>query len=157
MDTNTPTSPQTHLHAHTHTHLLPCIFIFPAKQTRGKVRAVKQQRLFPTFCLVSELSNVSIVQCTVFGRWSSQRSWRTDLLGVVKWRVLVFDLLGTTVWQGQLYLRRRTEGLDQTQCCHCISDSPLAYRLHMPLATNRSLHYNSALVCVLMKDISLRT
>jgi len=49
------------------------------------------------------------------------------LLGVVKWRGVGVYLLGTSVWQGELYLRRRREWLDQT--CRCISDSLLAYRL----------------------------
>ena len=32
--------------------------------------------------------------------------WLTGLLGVVKWRGVGIFLLGTSVWQGQLYLRR---------------------------------------------------
>ena len=45
----------------------------------------------------------------------------------------------TSVWKGQLYLRRR-RGLDQTW--RCISDSLLAYRSKIPLAKNRALHCN---------------
>ena len=61
----------------------------------------------------------------VCGRWRSERSWRTGLLGVAKWRGVGVYLVGTSVWQGQLYLRRR-EGLDQSWRCCCSSDSLLA-------------------------------
>jgi hypothetical protein len=45
----------------------------------------------------------------------------------------------TSVWKGQLYLRRR-RGLDQTW--RSISDSLLAYRSKIPPAKNRALHCN---------------
>jgi hypothetical protein len=47
---------------------------------------------------------------------------------------------GSSVWQGQLYLRRR-RGIDQTWSCRCISDSLLACRLKIPPAKNHALHY----------------
>ena len=63
------------------------------------------------------------------------RSWLTGLLGVVKWRGVGVYLVGSSVWQGRPSLRRRREGLDQTGCCRCISDSLLAYRSKLPPAT----------------------
>ena len=57
---------------------------------------------------------MGIVQCMVFGQWTRQRTWRPGLLGVVTWRGVGVYLLGTSMRQGQLYLRRRREGLDQT-------------------------------------------
>jgi hypothetical protein len=54
-------------------------------------------------------------------------------VGVVKWRGVGVYLLGTSVWQGQVFLRKRREELDQT-CCRCISDWLLAYRLKTPTA-----------------------
>jgi hypothetical protein len=77
----------------------------------------------------------STVQCKDFGRWSL-RSWRTGLLGVVKWRGVGVYLVGSSVWQGQPSLPRRREGLDQTRRCHCISHSLLVYRLKIPPAKN---------------------
>jgi hypothetical protein len=47
------------------------------------------------------------MQCTVFGHWRSLALWRTRLLGEMTWRRVGVYLLGTSVWQGQLYLRRR--------------------------------------------------
>ena len=44
----------------------------------------------------------------------------------------VFYLLGTSVRQGLLCLKRRREGLDQTRCC--ISDSLVTHRLQNPPA-----------------------
>ena len=87
------------------------------------------------FC-ISDNNNckcAAIVQWKVFG-WCSKRSRRTGLLGVVKWRGMDVHWLGTWVWQGQLFLRGRREGLDQTRCCLCISDSLLAYRMNNPSA-----------------------
>jgi hypothetical protein len=45
------------------------------------------------------------VRCFVFGRGWTWRSWRTGLLGVVKWWGVDPHLLGTSEWRGQLYLR----------------------------------------------------
>ena len=53
------------------------------------------------------------MQCMDFGRWSSSPSWRTGLLGEAKRRGVGVHLLGISVWQGQLYLQRRREGLEQ--------------------------------------------
>ena len=50
---------------------------------------------------------------------------------VVKWRGVGVHLLGTSVWQGQLYLPRRRE-YTRTRRCRCTSDSLLAYRLKIP-------------------------
>jgi hypothetical protein len=54
-----------------------------------------------------------VVQCMIFGRWRREWSWRTTLLGVGKWRRVGVYLLKTSVWQGQVYLRRR-RGPNQT-------------------------------------------
>ena len=52
-------------------------------------------------------------------------------------------LLGTSVWQGQLYFWRWREGPHQTWCCYCFSDLFLAYHLKIPPAKNQALHYNN--------------
>jgi len=46
-----------------------------------------------------------------------------ELTGCGKGRGVGVYFLGTSVWQGELYFRRRREWLDQT--CRCISDSLL--------------------------------
>ena len=51
---------------------------------------------------------------------------------VVKWRGVGVHLLGTTVWQGQLYLLRRREYTRPNMTLYCTSDSLLAYRLKSP-------------------------
>jgi len=44
------------------------------------------------------------VYCFISGRWMSYQGWQMDLMGVENgWRVGV-HLLGTSVWQGQMYL-----------------------------------------------------
>lgn len=57
---------------------------------------------------------MGIVQRVVFGQWRRQWTWRPGLLGVVTWRGVGVHLLVTSMRQGQRYLRRRREGLDQT-------------------------------------------
>jgi len=89
-----------------------------------------------------------IVQCMFYGRWRSRRSWRTDLLVVVEWRVVGVYVNETSVWQGQMYLRRRRR-LAQTWRCRRIGESLLAYRLKIRPDKNHALHYISARhVCV---------
>jgi hypothetical protein len=61
-------------------------------------------------------------------------------MDVVKWRGVGVHSLGTSVWQGQLYLWRRRKGLDQTWRCRCISDSLIAYRLKNSPTKNDALH-----------------
>jgi hypothetical protein len=50
-------------------------------------------------------------------------------------------LLGTSVWQGYLYLQRQRGGLHQTQRCQCISDFLLTCCLKIPPAKTHALHY----------------
>ena len=89
---------------------------------------------------ITLLSFVSRLNIALHG-FGWYRSWRTGLLGVVKWRGVGVYLLGTSVWKGQLFLRRRREGLDQTR--HCCSDSLLAFRLKTPPAENHTLRYTT--------------
>jgi hypothetical protein len=91
--------------------------------------------------LIALIHAYSTVRCFVFGLWKTLRSWRTSLLGVVKWWGVGPYWLGTSVWQGQLYLGDGQETLDQTW--RCISDSLLAYSFKIPTAKNRALHYTS--------------
>jgi hypothetical protein len=49
-------------------------------------------------------------------------------------------LLEMSVWQGYLYLHRH-RGLDQTQCCQCISDFLLACCLKILPAKTHAVHY----------------
>jgi hypothetical protein len=81
----------------------------------------------------------SIVQYMVSGQWSGQRSWRTSLMGVVKWRRVGFHLHGTSMWHDHPYWQGRREGLDQTWRCRSISDSLLGYSLEIPPTKNQAL------------------
>ena len=69
-----------------------------------------------------------------------KRSWRSSVLVFVLSRVVGADLLGTSVQQGQLYLRRQKR-VDQTRRRRCISDRLLARRLKIPLPKNSPLDY----------------
>ena len=69
------------------------------------------------------------------------RNRQMGLLGVVQWRGVGVYVLGTSVWQGELYLWRWREGLDQTWCCPCVSDSLLAYRLKISPSKNNALYF----------------
>ena len=66
-------------------------------------------------------------------------------VGVAKWRGVGGHLLGVSVWQGQLYWRRRRDSLGQTSC-RCISESLLAYRSRIPPARHRAMNRDSFLV-----------
>jgi len=51
----------------------------------------------------TDIYTEAVVQCTEFSRWNTERSWREDRLGVMKWRGVGVCLFGTSVWQRQLY------------------------------------------------------
>jgi len=50
-------------------------------------------------------------------------------------------LLGTSLWQGHLWLWRWREGLDLTLPCHCTSDLLPAYCVKIPLTKSHALYY----------------
>jgi hypothetical protein len=75
------------------------------------------------------------------------------LLGVVKCRGVGVYLILTAVWQGQLYLLRRREGLDQTWSCRCTSESLLAYR--MKILPVKSMH--RTLYCSTQLKLQIRS
>ena len=125
----------------------------------------------------SVLTHCITASCVVFGRWRSQRSWRTSLVGVLKWGGVGVYLLTTPVWQlSTISLRNHRSGIttgmsksDKVSCtyrgghndknkkwrCRYISDSLLVYRLKITPAKNRALYCTTGNVwcflCVLVE------
>jgi hypothetical protein len=77
------------------------------------------------------------------------------LLDVVKWRGVGVYLFVTAVWQGQLYLHRRREGLDQTWSCRCVSGSLLAYGMKIPpvKSMHRTIYCSTQLKLQIRKTV----
>jgi hypothetical protein len=81
----------------------------------------------------------NIMQCLIFGR---RRRWRH---GSAECSVVA---RGGCCLGLQCDKVNRTYGEDQTRCWRCVSDSLLAYRLRIPPAKNRPLHYTSGWLCL---------
>jgi hypothetical protein len=67
-----------------------------------------------------------IVYCFISGQQRSYQGLQMGLMGVVNWWWVGVHLLGTSVWQGQLYLQGTEKTLDQAWRLCRISDLFLA-------------------------------